>query len=362
MYLDGFDLSFSPDIINGSVLPVELILTSSDGYKRNLIVNIMVGEVRDADPVGPDAYGYYIYGEEDIDYDLAPEYDWIEIANSSNNLNLVDYGDGCYNSNTSACNGYGAADYGDYTNSSETIDLPFVFTFYGIDYDKIIVSTNGWISFGDFEMYSFRNYPIPGAGGPSPMIAAFWDDLKISSNGNVYYAEFEDYVVIQWNNMRTYDNNDNETFQMILFDKSVSSPTITGDSEIKIQYKDFNNTSNGYYPTGGTPTHGCYSTIGIENHLGDIGLQYSFNNTYADGAPSGHGGGLTDNSAILITTGADNSSILGDLNQDDILNILDVVILVNIVLDNPINSDGDLNDDGIANVLDVVILVNLVLG
>ena len=349
MYLDGFDVSFSSDIINGTVLPVDLILTSSDGYNRNLIVNIMVGETRETDPVGPDAYGYYIYGQEDIDYDLAPEYDWIEIAEGvGEQLNLVDYGNGNYS--------------GSYSYSSATINLPFIFTFYGIDYDNIVVNTNGWISFGDFEMYSFRNYPIPGAGGPSPMVAAFWDDLKISSNGNVYYAEFDDYVVVQWNNMRTYDNNDNETFQMILFDKSVNSPTITGDSEIKIQYKDFNNTSNGYYPTGGTPTHGCYSTIGIENHLGDIGLQYSFNNTYADGAPGGHGGGLTDNSAIFITTGADNSSILGDLNQDDILNILDVVILVNIVLDNPTNSDGDLNDDGIANILDVVILVNLVLG
>ena len=51
-----------------------------------------------------------------------------------------------------------------------------------IDPDQIDV----WISFGNFAMYSFRNYPIPGAGGPSPMVAAFWDDLTITSSGNVY--------------------------------------------------------------------------------------------------------------------------------------------------------------------------------
>ena len=31
---------------------------------------------------------------------------------------------------------------------------------------------------GQTNMESFRNYQIPGVGGPSPMIAVFWDDLK----------------------------------------------------------------------------------------------------------------------------------------------------------------------------------------
>ena len=30
-------------------------------------------------PLGPDSYGYYIYDSEDIDYLLAPTYDWVEI-------------------------------------------------------------------------------------------------------------------------------------------------------------------------------------------------------------------------------------------------------------------------------------------
>ena len=55
--------------------------------------------------------------------------------------------------------------------------------------------------------------------------------------------------------------------------------------------------------------------------------------------------------------------ILGDLNGDGLLNILDVVVLVNIVLgiEDEIPA-GDLNSDGVINVLDVVILVNMILG
>ena len=70
-------------------------------------------------------------------------------------------------------------------------------------------------------MYSFRNYSIPGAGGPSPMVAAFWDDLKTGSGGYVHYYETDDKVIIQWDDMRTYDNNGSyrETFEMILYNK-----------------------------------------------------------------------------------------------------------------------------------------------
>ena len=53
----------------------------------------------------------------------------------------------------------------------------------------------------------------------------------------------------------------------------------------------------------------------------------------------------------------------GDLNQDGLVNILDVVVLVNIVLDTSLNSEyADLNNDGEVNVIDVVILVNQILG
>jgi hypothetical protein len=52
----------------------------------------------------------------------------------------------------------------------------------------------------------------------------------------------------------------------------------------------------------------------------------------------------------------------GDINEDGINNVLDVVSLVNCVLGNDCETcHGDLNQDGILNVLDVVLLLNNIL-
>jgi hypothetical protein len=460
--LDDFQITLDNNIINGAILPLEILFTGPDGFIRNQIINITAGEVREGDPLGPDAYGYYIYDDGDDGYSISPQYDWVEIADGlGEQLNLVDYGNGNYS--------------GSYTYSSQLISLPFTFTFYGIDYNQIVVNTNGWISFGDFQMYSFRNYPIPGAGGPSPMVAAFWDDLRTGSGGYVHYYSADDKVVIQWDDMRTYDGGSRETFQIILYNKELLSPTITGDSELKIQYQEFNNTSDGYYPNGDTPTHGCYSTIGIENHLGDIGLEYTFDNQYPEAASRlGNGsalwvttgklprvslsienvdltnglldiyidneeeiggfqfeilgidvleasGGLSANNDFLVSTsnssvlgfsisgttiepgsglltqvsfsnyqgeeicfGTDpvnnvisntfgniletiwgdcyeGSFLLGDLNSDGLLDVLDLVNLSIMILENQFNSIGDMNQDGSLDVLDIVNLVNIIL-
>ena len=60
-------------------------------------------------------------------------------------------------------------------------------------------------------------------------------------------------------------------------------------------------------------------------------------------------------------------SIPGDVNNDNLINVLDVVTLVNIVLgtNNPTDAQfaaSDVNNDDVLNVLDIVILVNLILG
>ena len=56
-----------------------------------------------------------------------------------------------------------------------------------------------------------------------------------------------------------------------------------------------------------------------------------------------------------------NCSLLGDLNGDTILNVLDIVLLVNMVLDVGYEENADMNMDGIINVLDIVILINTIL-
>ena len=54
--------------------------------------------------------------------------------------------------------------------------------------------------------------------------------------------------------------------------------------------------------------------------------------------------------------------LLGDMNNDDNLNILDIVILANLILDNnDTNSNGDINQDQVQNILDIINLINLIL-
>ena len=54
--------------------------------------------------------------------------------------------------------------------------------------------------------------------------------------------------------------------------------------------------------------------------------------------------------------------VLGDLNEDSIINILDVILMINSILNNEVfNSLSDINQDGILNILDIVNLVNIIL-
>ena len=57
-----------------------------------------------------------------------------------------------------------------------------------------------------------------------------------------------------------------------------------------------------------------------------------------------------------------DSSLMGDLNNDGSLDILDLVALANLILDDEFDLNGDMNGDGQLNILDIVSLVNTILG
>ena len=63
-----------------------------------------------------------------------------------------------------------------------TLELPFTFRYYGIDYTKVSISINGYVAFGapaaSPETY-LNDCPIDGS-APDAMIAVFWDDLFAS--------------------------------------------------------------------------------------------------------------------------------------------------------------------------------------
>ncbi len=275
-----FEVTAHTNFLPGTQIILELQLYNAAGYDNTVSFMIDIGEVEITDPLGPDAYGYYCYDDGDTDYYNVPIYSWIEIdptySGSGTVLNMNDGGN---------------------TGAIQNVDIPFSFRFYGIDYTEITVCSNGWISPGTTEMYSFMNWHIPGPLGPSPMIAPFWDDLKTSGGHVCYYFDSNlHYFVVEWSHLQNEYNSVEETFQLILYDQNFY-PTSTGDSEIVFQYKVVNNVDQGSYRT----QHGQYATVGIEDHTSYIGLEYTYNNSYPTAAKP-----LQDEMAIFFTTNCSN--------------------------------------------------------
>jgi len=341
---NSFMINATEETIPGTIANIILNVESEDGYSSSSIIPIQIGTPVVTDPLGPDSHGYYMYDSGDIDYLLSPTYEWIEIDSRYG-------GQGTYLSSLD--------DNGDNDDDVQTINIPFDFKFYGVQYRDISISSNGWISFGETEMSSFRNYPMPGPGGPGQMVAVFWDDLKLTNSGRVYtwYDSNEKIFIIQWSRVRTYQNNSTETFQVILRDPTYYM-TPTGDGEILIQFMEFNNTTNGSYSW--SQIHGDYCTVGIEDHTMTKGLTYTFNNTYPDPAMP-----LGDETAILITTRGSEMRLDGDLNMDAIVDINDLLILIDHIVANQTQFNpflADVNNDGMVNILDMVKLIQMVMG
>ena len=89
---------------------------------------------------------------------------------------------------------------------------------------------------------------------------------------------------------------------------------------------------------------------------GDYAAKFAF----ADGAYNPNDVEYLD---ITIGAGGTGCSLVGDVNGDEMLNILDVVLLVNLILEGgEVDDCGDVNGDESVNILDVVLLVNIILG
>ena len=276
--VNSFRIQGRENLLPGMLIPMRLKLSNPSGFLQWLYFSVSVGTVTVTDPLGPDKHGYVIYDDGDTDYEECPVYDWIEIApaeGGSGTLLPIDDPE--------------LPTEGDDVNSNSLawVDLPFTFRFYGVDYQDITVSSNGVISFGHTDNHEFRNYRIPGPMGPSPLIAAFWDDLSMDSNSQIctWYDAANHLFIIEWYKMMNgYDNSYLETFQVILYDP-VHYPKSFGDGPIKIQYKVFNNVNSG----ATFQNHGNFCTIGIESPDQLDGLEYTFMNTYpAAASPLGH--------------------------------------------------------------------------
>lgn len=276
------EVSLSAYVIPGTIYNVVLEIYNENGFSQKIHHKIEIGVISVTDPLGPDEYGYWCFDEGDEDYPDVAEYNWIEIvpANGGNGTNTGLQTD--FNN----------------VQRTMTMDLPFTFRFYGEDYDIISICANGWVSFKEMEEATQRNWRIPGPKVPMPVIAVFWDNLSLAQGGVfTYFDEDNAKFIVQWENTLSFEtNNTFETFQLILYDPT-RYPTLTLDSPFKMQYRVFNNVNNN---ADGRPygEWGNYATVGIADHTGKVGLEYTFNNRYPTAARP-----LGNESALYWTTG-----------------------------------------------------------
>ncbi|MBP7309877.1 MAG: T9SS type A sorting domain-containing protein, partial [Candidatus Cloacimonetes bacterium] len=273
---------------HGHSIPLKFTATNPAGYTYISYYSAFVGTPGTDDPTGPDEYGYYAYDSTDLDYALAPVYNWVELDPAGGPLGSV---------------------YLNKDDGSKTIDLPFTFRYYGVDYNSLTFCTNGWLSFVPNTMVDFYNCYIPAALGPYAMVAAYWDDLKgmkvaedtFNDIRIIYYHDAaNNRYIIEWNNAYNQYNIDLgqnaslEKFQVILY------PRAGQDGDIVIQYHTVDNP--------GTTTN--YSTVGVEDHTQLRGLTYTHGNTYpATAAP------LASGLAVRFTTTPPDSYVANDDQQ-----------------------------------------------
>ncbi len=267
-----FTISGNSVVVPGMTNPMMLVLTNEEGFVDTAYFDLQVGETGENSPQGPDDYGYICFDNTDDDWEIAPEYEWVEISREDDDRDfdgtLID----------------------DFTGRSEhnvgesvVLDLPFENQYYGEIFDQVTVCTNGYICMGDQgEITNFQNWPLDqGIGAGAGTIAPFWDWLQLGNNGEIYYYYDEDDArfIIEWYRLRHREGGNNDlTFQVILYDHDVWI-TETGDQNILIQYKSISQ-ARGPQEGSAWEKNVPYASVGISSPDGTTGLSYSYNNQY----------------------------------------------------------------------------------
>ncbi len=57
----------------------------------------------------------------------------------------------------------------------------------------------------------------------------------------------------------------------------------------------------------------------------------------------------------------DDYNLQGDLNDDDIIDIVDIIAMVNIILDDSYDTSADINQNGIVDIVDIIAIINIIL-
>ena len=180
---------------------------------------------------GPDSFGYRW---KDSDEPGGPSYVWDDISATGTRLSTISGCDDC----------------------SQGVALSFDFPLYGVDFSTIYVSSNGYVTLGSGSS-QYSNYALPSTSMPPNLVAGFFDDLYPGSGGNVYFQDFGDRAIVQFQDVVPYSGGGTFTYQMVLR----PSGTITY-----------------YYSSmSGSVTS---ATVGLQNGTRDDGLTVVYNTSY----------------------------------------------------------------------------------
>lgn len=259
-----FTVYSHPEAFSGYPARYMLVLTTNTGQADTIYSQMALGTRQSTDPVGPDRYGYIAYENTDTDYDLAPDYDWVEINPSA--------GGSDFNGTRIAS----INDAAEEDDDTEVVNLPFEVQYYGETFTQATIAGNGYIAMGaQGDMNNARNWPIPSPLGPNYMIAPYWDDRHVNNGAGVYtyYDQPNGRYIVEWYQVTDYDSGAPCTFQVIFYDQVEGHITFSGDNEFLFQYGAVTHTQ-GHQGYGNPDVP--YFTLGIENGDQTDGLMLNY--------------------------------------------------------------------------------------
>jgi len=151
--------------------------------------------------------------------------------------------------------------------------IGFNFNFYGTEYNQFRISPNGWIGFGD-DWPHYTNYGLPREDAPKPAIFGFWDDLhpldQSGGGGTVYYyTNNSDSLVVCFDEVKHWTSPQFPFDLEITFEIILKNDEESTNDTIIFQYQSFDGDIDS-------------ATIGIQNELGNIGLQVAYNEDFVE--------------------------------------------------------------------------------
>ena len=162
-------------------------------------------------------------------------------------------------------NGVNLGIYGD--DGYSYIDLPFTFQFYDSSFDRVYISTNGWLSFDNTQPYDLSGPVFPSSDSRfAYCIVPYLADLI--AEGNIYAWSTPEFLVIQYDSYNWLGGTVLGTFQVVFYAEGV----------IEINYLEMFTTSWG---TGGlNHGNGIYGNaypVTTLNGITNLGVRYYYN-------------------------------------------------------------------------------------